>query len=74
MKAWLKTLGEHMIRELIRSQNSNKPEMTILNRFMCEVLQVPNVNVLGPFASADDVFATFNTCIVVFEDWRVALR
>ena len=46
--------------------------MTFLNRFMCDVL--PNVDVLGPFPSADDVVAPFDTRIVVFEDWLVALR
>ena len=53
-------------------RDSNKPDMTFLNRFMCDVL--PNVDVLGPFPSADDVVAPFDTRIVVFEDWLVALR
>jgi hypothetical protein len=71
MEAWLKTLGED-VGELICGRNSNKPEMTILNRFMCEVL--PNVDVLGPFASAEDVVAPFDTRVVVFESRRVALK
>jgi hypothetical protein len=46
--------------------------MTILNRFMCEVL--PNVDVLGPFPSADDAVALFDTRIAVFKDWRVSRK
>jgi hypothetical protein len=42
--------------------------------FMCEVLL--NVNALGPFPSADDVVAPFDTCLVAFDsdfdDWRVS--
>ena len=71
MKAWLKTLGEH-IRELFLSRNSNQPKLTTLDYFMGEVL--PNVDVLGPSASANDVVALFNTRIVVFEDRCVSLR
>ena len=71
MKAWLKTLGEH-IRELFLSRNSNQPKLTTLDYFMGEVL--PDVDVLCPFASADDVVAPLDTRIVVFEDRSVSLR
>jgi hypothetical protein len=57
MKARLKTLGEHN-SDLIRSSNANKPETTIVNRLMREML--PNVHVLGPFTAADDVVAPFD--------------
>jgi len=71
MKAWLKTLGEH-IRELFLSRNSNKQELANLDHVMGEGL--PNVDVLGPFASANDVVAPFDARIIVFVDWRPFLR
>ncbi len=38
--------------------------MTILNRFVGEVLA--DVNVLGPFSTADDFVASYDASVVVF--------
>jgi hypothetical protein len=48
----MQTLGQD-VRELGRGRDLDKSHFTILDDFMREVL--PNVNVLGPLTSPDDV-------------------
>ena len=51
------------VRQLGRGRDLDKPHCPILDDFMREVL--PDVNVLGPFSSADDVVAPFDARGVV---------
>jgi hypothetical protein len=58
----MQTLGQD-VRQLGRGRDLNKTHFTILDDFMCEVL--PNVNVLGPLTSPDDVVAPLDARGVV---------
>ena len=66
----MEALGED-VGELVRGVNTDQTKVTILNRFMCEVL--PKVDVLSTLTSPDDVVAPFDARVVVFIDGRVSL-
>ena len=71
MLARLKALGKY-VGELIGGSNPDQTEVTILNRFVREVLA--NVDMLSTLSSTDDMVAPFNARIVVFIDWCISRR
>jgi hypothetical protein len=58
----MKSLGED-VGELLRGVDSNQAQVTILERFMGEVL--PDVDVLGTLSASDDIVAPLNASVVV---------
>ena len=52
--------------KLICGVHTDQADMTILDHFMREVL--PDVDVLRPFTSSDDVVAPFDAGVVVLVD------
>jgi hypothetical protein len=61
----IKSLDEDVF-ELLRGADQNQTQMSILNRFMGEVL--PDVNMLGAFSTSNNVVAPLNASIVVLVD------
>ena len=61
----MKSLDEDVF-ELLRGADPNQTQMSILNRFMGEVL--PDVNMLGAFSTSNNVVAPLNASIVVLVD------
>ncbi len=59
------SLGEDVC-ELLRGVDSNQAQVSLLDRFMGEVL--PNVNVLGTLSASDDVVTPLNASVVVLID------
>ena len=73
MQARLKALGKD-VSELIRGRDPDESKVTILNRFMREVL--PNVDMLasGSLSTTDDVVTPFDARVVVLVYRRVSHR
>ena len=68
----MKSLGElEEICKLLRGIDSNQTQVSILDRFMGEV--VPDVNVLGTLSAFDNVVAPLNTSVFVLIDWGPGL-
>ncbi len=61
----MKSLGEDVC-ELLRSTDPNQTQVSILDRFMGEVL--PYVDMLGAFSTSNNVVAPLNSSIVVIVD------
>ena len=61
----MKSLGEDICK-LLRGVDSNQTQVSILDRFMGEVL--PDVDVLGTLSASDSVVAPLNVSIVVLVD------
>ncbi len=63
----MKPLGEDVC-QLLQGVDSDRTEMTVLDRLVGEVLA--DVNVLRPLTAADDVVAPFDARVVVLVDRR----
>ncbi len=57
--------------KLILGVDSNQTQVSILDRFMGEVL--PDVDVLGTLSASDNVVAPLNTSVIVLIDWGPGL-
>jgi hypothetical protein len=62
----MKSLGEDICK-LLRGVDSNQTQVSILDRFMGEVL--PDVDVLGTLSASNNVVAPLNTSVIVLVDW-----
>ncbi len=62
----MKSLGEDICK-LLRGIDSNQAQVSILDRFMGEVL--PDVDVLGTLSASYNVVAPLNTSVTVLVDW-----
>ncbi len=60
----MESLGQD-VRELARGRNPDQAHVSILDCFVGEVLA--DIDVLGKFATADDIVASFNAGVVVLE-------
>ena len=68
----MKSLGEDICK-LLRGVDSNQTQVSILDRFMGEVPQDSDVDVLGTLSASDNVVAPLNTRVIVLEDWGPGL-